>query len=159
MSTKSLSDQVGFPQPVKLQYCDVRKFLEQIAWSVNHTATLVRAYALLVKLAPTEEQSEEVNTMMQQEKRQFTLLEALYRELMGGEPSVQPQAQTFITYKDGLQQTASLERAAIRQYRDTYLLTPSPRIRDIFFYALSDGTDHLIGIMMLQQGEQQRSFI
>lgn len=155
MSTKPLSVQVGHPlAAAKLQYRDVRKFLEQIEWSVNHTATLIRSYAMLAKLAPTEEQADEVNVMMQQEKQQFTLLEALYRELMGGEPSVQPKANTFTTYKEGLRQTVSLERAAIRQYRDTYLLTPSLRVRDLFFYALSDGTDHMVGLMLLQQAAE-----
>jgi rubrerythrin len=154
MMTKVLSDQAGYPLAAKLQYRDVKKFLDHIEWSVNHTATLIRSYALLVKLAPTEEQADEVNAMMQQEKQQFTLLEALYKELIGGEPAVQPKAQEFTTYKEGLRRIVSLERTAIRQYRDTYLLTPSLRVRDLFFYALSDGTDHMVGLMLLQQGQE-----
>jgi rubrerythrin len=153
MSSQPLSEQAVYPFIAKLQYRDVRKLLEQIAWSVNHTATLIRAYAQLVKLAPTDDQADEVNAMMLQEKKQFTLLEALYREFMGTEPSVQPTLHLFTTYKEGLQQTVGLERAAIRHYRDTYLLTPSLHVRDIYFYALSDGTDHLVGLLLLQQDE------
>ncbi|UUZ84331.1 hypothetical protein LJK88_11845 [Paenibacillus sp. P26] len=42
-----------------------------------------------------------------------------------------------------------LEREAIRQYRDTYLLTPSPRVRDVFFLAMSDGIDQLAALFLL----------
>jgi hypothetical protein len=30
--------------------------------------------------------------------------------------------------------------ARLSEYLDTYLLTPSPRVRDLFFYALGDGS-------------------
>jgi rubrerythrin len=151
MSTTTVPDPKGYPLSVKLQYREVRKFMEQLQWSVNHTATLVRAYAVLVKLAPSAEHATELDAMMQEEKQQFVLLETLCRELKGAESLVQPSAFDFHTYKDGLQQAVSLERAAIRHYRDTYLLTPSPRVRDLFFYALCDGTDHVVGLMLLQQ--------
>ncbi|TDF97570.1 ferritin-like domain-containing protein [Paenibacillus piri] len=159
MSLQPLSEQAGYPSVVKLPYRDVRKFLEQIAWCVDHTATLIRAYAQLVKLAPSEVEAEEVKTMMQQEKKQFTLLESLYRELMGGEPMARPEPHDFTTYEDGLKYAVSLERVAIRHYRDTYLLTPSMKVRDIFFYALSDGTEHIVGLLMLQLGKPHQTDI
>ncbi|MBE1447126.1 ferritin-like domain-containing protein [Paenibacillus sp. OAS669] len=134
----------------KLQFRDLRRFMFQLQWSVSHTAALISAYAALVKLAPTEEAALELERMLTEEKRQYKLLEALYMELKGEEPSVQPERCTYTTHEEGLQHVIRLEREAIRQYRDTYLLTPSLRVRDLFFYGMSDSADHLVGLILMR---------
>lgn len=150
MMIKSPSVDKTFSLSAKLQFRDVRRFMSQLQWSVNHAATLIRAYATLVKLAPAEEAAIDLDRMLAEEKRHYKLLEALYIELKGSEPLVQPERFTFATYEEGLQQVIRLEREAIRQYRDTYLLTPSPRVRDLFFYGMSDSADHLVGLILMK---------
>ncbi|WP_028547604.1 ferritin-like domain-containing protein [Paenibacillus sp. UNC451MF] len=150
MNIKSPSADEYFSLSAKLQFQDVRRFMSQLQWSVNHTATLIRAYAALVKLAPADEAIMELDRMLAEEKRHYKLLEALYMELKGIEPSVQPERITYATYEEGLQHVVRLEREAIRQYRDTYLLTPSPRVRDLFFYGMSDSADHLVGLILMR---------
>ncbi|WP_282941191.1 ferritin-like domain-containing protein [Paenibacillus sp. RC67] len=150
MKIKSPSADETFSLSAKLQFRDVRRFMSQLQWSVNHTATLICAYAALVKLALSEEAITELDRMLADEKRHYKLLEALYLELKGAEPTVQPERFAFATYEEGLQHVIRLEREAIRQYRDTYLLTPSPRVRDLFFYGMSDSADHLVGLILMR---------
>lgn len=149
MHTKALSPHETAYLSDKLPYRDFRRLMAQLQWSVNHTATRIRAYAALFKLAPTAEQADEFERMMQEEKAYFALLEQFFVELQGVQPKAEPAALTFSTYEGGLRQAILWEREAIRQYRDTYLLTPSRRVRDLFWYGMSDGADHLAGLMLL----------
>ncbi|MCS7458816.1 ferritin-like domain-containing protein [Paenibacillus doosanensis] len=151
MMIKSPSADDSFSLSAKLQYRDVRRFMSQLQWSVNRTATLIRAYASLVKMSPDEETALDLERMLAEEKKYFALLEALYIELKGTEPLVQPEPFVHNTYPDGLRQMIRWERETIRQYRDTYLLTPSPKVRDLFFYGINDSADHLVGLILLQQ--------
>ncbi|MFE5320240.1 ferritin-like domain-containing protein [Paenibacillus sp. NPDC056579] len=136
---------------VKLQYRDVRRFMEQLQWSVDHTATLVRAYAALIKSAPDEDAVIELDRMMLEEKAIFSLLSAMYMELKGVEPQARPESFDSPTYADGLLRAVQLEREAARHFRDTYLLTPSPRVRDLFFYGWTVSTDHSTGLVLMMQ--------
>ncbi|UUZ89530.1 ferritin-like domain-containing protein [Paenibacillus sp. P25] len=87
--------------------------------------------------------------LLLQEKKHFELIEELYTELKGIKPLVHAEPPGFETYREGLREAVRLEREAIRQYRDTYLLTPSPRVRDVFFLAMSDGIDQLAALFLL----------
>jgi len=152
MNKKALSPQEMTVYPsAKLPYRDFRRLMSQLQWSVNHTASRVRTYAALMKLAPSEEQAAELEQMMREEKSYFAMLEQFYMELHGIQPKVEPAALAFDTYEGGLRQAILWEREAIRQFRDTYLLTPSRRVRDLFWYGMSDGADHLAGLMLLLQ--------
>lgn len=133
----------------KLPFRDFRRLMAQLNWSINHTASRIRTYAALVKLAPTEELAAELDQMMLEEKTYFSMLEHFYMELQGVQPKAEAAALAFDTYESGLRQAILLEREAIRQFRDTYLLTPSRRVRDLFWYGISDCTDHLAGLMLL----------
>jgi rubrerythrin len=151
MNIKSLSVQEPVSLSAKLPYRDFRRLMAQLQWSVNHTASRVRLYAALIKLAPTEEQATELDQMRLEEKKFYSMLDAFYMELHGVQPTAEPAALEFDTYERGLRQAILWEREAIRQYRDTYLLTPSARVRDLFWYGMSDGADHLAGLMLLLQ--------
>lgn len=135
----------------KLHYRDLRRFLDQLQWSLEHASGSVRLYAELLKLTPGDEEAFELERLLQQEVKHYALMEELYLELKGSEPDVYPAVPRFTTYREGLQEAVRMEREAIRQYRDTYLLTPSPRIRDVFFLAMSDGVDQLATLFLLTQ--------
>ncbi|TVY11843.1 ferritin-like domain-containing protein [Paenibacillus cremeus] len=151
MDLNALHASERLSDPGKLKYQDVRRFLEQLQWSLNHIAGAVRTYATLAKLAPEGEAADEVERMLRQEKKHFDLVHALYLELKGTEPVVTPEAPWFETFREGLQQAIRMEREAMHQYRDTYLLTPSPRVRDLFFLVMSDGVDQLAALFLMQQ--------
>ncbi|WP_426448787.1 hypothetical protein ACP26L_29290 [Paenibacillus sp. S-38] len=151
MSMYSLEASSRLATAMKLQYRDVLRFLEGLQWSLNHIAGSIRNYAALAKLAPGEAEAEELDRLLMQAKGHFTLVRELYVELKGMEPRIEPAGEPAVTYREGLREAIGMEREAIRQFRDTYLLTPSPRVRDVFFLAMSDGVDRLAALFLLKQ--------
>ncbi|AEI45048.1 hypothetical protein [Paenibacillus mucilaginosus] len=151
MSMYSLETSSRLAAAMKLQYRDVLRFLEGLQWSLNHIAGSVRIYAALAKLAPGEAEAEELERLLLQAKGHFALVRELYVELKGMEPKIEPAGTSAVSYREGLREAIGMEREAIRQFRDTYLLTPSPRVRDVFFLAMSDGVDRLAALFLLKQ--------
>ncbi|WP_052487842.1 ferritin-like domain-containing protein [Gordoniibacillus kamchatkensis] len=125
-------------------YSDLRRFLDQLEWSLRQEAALVRLYGSLLKLAPEDACSRQLQELLAEDRKHYVLLEDLFRELRGRDPLVRPEpAETFDCYEDGARKAIAMALEAAKRYRDTYLLTPSPRVRDIFFLTMTDETDHV----------------
>jgi rubrerythrin len=125
-------------------HSDLRRFLNQLEWSLGQEAALIRLYNQLLKLAPDDAGFKQLQELLAEDKKHYVLLEDLYRELRGRKPHVRLEApETFERYEDGLRRAIGMALETAKRYRDTYLLTPSPRVRDIFFLAMTDETDHV----------------
>ncbi|MCZ8519158.1 MULTISPECIES: hypothetical protein [Paenibacillus] len=151
MKTYSLEASSRLATAMKLQYRDVLRFFESLQWSLNHIAGSIRIYSALGKLAPGEAEAEELERLLLQARGHFAMVRGLYVELKGVEPEIEPSESHAVSYREGLREAIGMEREAVRQFRDTYLLTPSPRVRDVFFLAMSDGVDRLAALFLLKQ--------
>lgn len=128
----------------QFHYSDLRRFLDQLEWSLRQEFALISQYASLLKLAPEDADFRQLQELLAEDKKHYILLEDLYRELRGREPQLRTEpAETFDRYEDGVRKAIAMALEAAKRYRDTYLLTPSPRVRDIFFLAMTDETDHV----------------
>jgi rubrerythrin len=125
-------------------YRDLRRFLDQLEWSLRQETALIGQYNQLLKLAPDDACFKQLQELLAEDKKHYALLEDLYRELRGREPHVRKEAaERLERYEDGVRMALGMALEAAKRYRDTYLLTPSPRVRDIFFLAMTDETDHV----------------
>ncbi|TBL81736.1 ferritin-like domain-containing protein [Paenibacillus thalictri] len=136
---------------VTFQHRDFCLFVRYLQWSLEHSAEMAQTYLRLLEMAPTDDEAERIETMLREENKHFGLFESMYKELRGHTPKVRPEPVFFETYRDGLQAAVHRERTAIKQFRDTYLLTPSPRIRDVFFLTLYDKWDHIVSLLLMDR--------
>jgi rubrerythrin len=134
-----------------LQYRNFCMFVELLQWSLDYTASMTQLFRRLLSVAPTEEAAERLEHMLQEERKHTALFEALYAELRGEQPEFNPEPILFGSYDEGIRQAVRHSRDALKHYRDTYLITPSQRIRDTFFLALSDKMEHLTALIQLER--------
>jgi rubrerythrin len=66
----------------------------------------------------------------------------LYGKLTGREPRITVTEIPLINFKEGVRVALSNELDAAEFYRDMYLATRDPEIRDIFFELMTDELEH-----------------
>lgn len=60
------------------------------------------------------------------------------------QPVYRPQRKSFHNLQEGLRLAYQDELEAYEFYRDIYLMTSHPLIRDVFFRALTDESEHAL---------------
>ncbi len=76
------------------------------------------------------------------EVQHFRLLSRLYVRLTGREPAIQTPTTTFSSYREGVALAFRQELEAAELYRDMYLQTRVPNIRDVLFRIMTDEMEH-----------------
>ena len=100
-------------------------------------------YERLMRMAPTREEADIIKQIRTDEIKHYEAFEDLYRRMTGRNPRVpETDKPTFRTYMEGVELAFFDELEAYEHYRDLYLSTQNPRIRDIFLDAFTDENEH-----------------
>lgn len=100
-------------------------------------------YERLIRMAPNKEEAEIISNILEDELKHFKNFKELYKKLTGCEPVLlQLKCPTFTNYIEGIEKAILDELEAYDFYRDIYLSTRDPYVRDIFFEALTDENEH-----------------
>jgi rubrerythrin len=136
--------------PSQYDYYDViqrsngkfQELLSAIMEGIKGEATAIDFYSRLVKNAPNEKHREDIQHALDDEKIHLKEFTQLYKNLSGQEPVYQITKTKYNSYEDGLRIAYEDELEAYEDYRNSYLLTQSLQVRDVFFRALTDEMEH-----------------
>lgn len=116
-------------------------FISQLAGAINDEASAVMFYDKLEKMAPNQYR-DFVTHAKNDEIEHVRLFSKLYQRLTGYQASVQAQTTQFSSYDEGLEIAFRRELEATELYRNMYLSTRVPKIRDILFRTMTDEMEH-----------------
>lgn len=128
-------------QSHKKDFKDPNAFISQLTGAINDEASAVQFYDVLEEMAPSQYR-DFVTHAKNDEIVHVRLFSKLYRRLMGHESSVKVETTKFSSYKEGLEIAFRRELEAVELYRDMYLSTRVPEIRDILFKTMTDEMEH-----------------
>ncbi len=123
------------------QFKDRNSFVVKLSGAINDQATAVKFYEALEDMAPSKYRGF-VSHAKNDEMLHVRLLSKLYRKLTGRHPNVLVEKTQFSSYKDGVELAFRSELEAAELYRDMYLCTRVPEIRDILFRTMTDEMEH-----------------
>jgi len=98
----------------------------------------------LAKAAETSEQRQAIEHALEDEKIHLRTFTQLYQTLTGKKPVYQTKITRFRNFQEGLRIAYEQELEAYETYRDNYLSTQDPMIRDAFFRAMTDEIEHAL---------------
>jgi rubrerythrin len=121
-----------------------QRVIQAVRNAIIGEVTAIDFYTRLVQMAPDEKHRNDINHALQDEKVHLQLFTQLYTYLTGQQLTYQINPKQFSTYEEGLQLAYEDELEAYEDYRNSYLLTNNPMIRDTFFRAFTDEIEHAI---------------
>jgi rubrerythrin len=117
---------------------DYPKFIINLGEAINEQAGAITFYEKLMKLAPNEKQKGWIDHARKDARKHLEKFSALYLLLTCQSPNVKAKDITFANYKAGVALALDNALASTELYRDMYLATIIPEVRDIFFEAMTD---------------------
>jgi rubrerythrin len=125
----------------ELGFKDYPRFLSNLKRAIHDQAGAVRFYEELEKAAPREDK-DFINHALEDEKTHVQMFRKLYNRLTGKDVFAHAAKTEFPSYKDGIEIAFRRELEAAELYRDMYLSTKIPKVRDILFKAMTDEMEH-----------------
>lgn len=128
------------------------KVFKEILKAIKAEAEATDFYQRLSRFAPNQKHRDDIMHALEDERihlRQFT---NLYVRLTGCQPVYKPERKMFQTYIEGLKMAYRDELEAYEHYRNIYLLTRNPMIRDVFFRGFTDEIEHAVRFGFLISG-------
>jgi len=118
------------------------KFIADLEKAINDELAAVEFYTRLMEMAPSSEAREFIEHARDDEKKHYRVLSRLYISLTGRQPTVRQPVVTVISFCEGVKEALKDELEAAEMYRDMYLSTRNPQIRDILFETMTDEMEH-----------------
>lgn len=118
-------------------------FVKHLEQAINGEATAIRFYGdLLHQVRGDQTAYDNVIHAYDDENKHFRAFVRLYKRLTGRQPSVRITPIRYPSLAAAYRQAFFDELEAAELYRDMYLMTRDPDIRDIFFMAKNDEEEH-----------------
>lgn len=124
------------------RFKNYNKFLEDLRKAIADERSAVIFYEELYRIAPTDFAKYAVKTALEDEKVHDRQLTRLYISLTGMEPKIVVNRVHFHHFYDGLQKAFVDEVKAFEEYKEMYLSTYDPLIRDILYSIQHDEIEH-----------------
>ncbi|HWI54723.1 MAG TPA: ferritin-like domain-containing protein [Desulfobacteria bacterium] len=100
-------------------------------------------YQKLAAMAPGPKEADIIMHFFEDETKHYRNFRMLYINLTGHEPIIPAlENPSFTTYQEGVDQAILDELEAYDFYRDIYLSSNHPVVKNIFFEALTDESEH-----------------
>ncbi|MGE5631541.1 MAG: ferritin family protein [Caulobacteraceae bacterium] len=123
---------------------------EQLLQAMKGEAGARKHYQRLMSLAPDDREADIIERFFEDEGKHFSKFRMLYEIITGNEPETPKVSKSeFDNYLEGVDQAILDELEAYEFYRDIYLSTKNPMVRDIFFEALTDENEHAANLNRL----------
>jgi len=124
--------------------------LTHLLKAIKSEAEAIDFYERLLRFSPGTPQQEDIRHVLADERIHLRDFTRLYCSLTGTQPVYTLQKTTFHNLQEGLRIAYRDELEAYEFYRNTYLMTADPTVRDIFFRALTDEIEHAIRLGFLR---------
>ncbi|MCO7175791.1 ferritin-like domain-containing protein [Sporolactobacillus kofuensis] len=124
--------------------------IAQILGSIKGEATGVDFYTRLAAAAPTPEMRNAILANRRDEEEHFRLFSGLYARLTGQQPVYQITPVQFSSFREGLKIAYRDELEDYEKYRNYYLMTQDPMLRDVFLRAFTDEIKHAIRVGFME---------
>ncbi|MCL1631672.1 ferritin-like domain-containing protein [Sporolactobacillus sp. CPB3-1] len=119
-------------------------FAAEVLKAVQGEATAIDFYGRLAEAAPSEDMKSAILGIRQDEQDHFQLFSWLYIRLTGTQPAFQVTPVRFQSFSEGLRIAYHDELKDYETYRNLYLMTQDPTIRNILLRAFTDEIKHAI---------------
>lgn len=114
-------------------------------------------YKRLMDMAPDEKEAGIIEHFYEDETKHLSKFRMLFEMTTGKEPEIgSVNAPDFESYIDGIEQAIPDELEAYEFYRDIYLASSNPVVRDVFFEALTDENEHTAHLNYLYTKNKNR---
>lgn len=133
-----------------VQYHQMMHFAQSILMNAKSQKEAIHLYERMLQSAPEEHQAD-LKHILADEHMHLRLFTELYRRLTGTAPGYHVSQVQFTTYEEALQKAYEAELEAYETYRNQYLSTPDPSIRDILFRAMTDEIEHAVRFIRLME--------
>lgn len=120
---------------------DYAKFVTDLGSAINDEASAVKFYAELENAVP-DRYGDFVDHARNDEISHEKIFRKLYYRLTGSHWTTKLDPYKFNTYREGVETAFRRELEAAEKYRDMYLNTKIPKVRDILFKVMTDEMEH-----------------
>lgn len=129
----------------------------QLLKAMKGEAEARKYYKRLLGMAPNEKEEDIIEHFYEDETKHFSKFRMLFEMITGKEPELgSVKAPDFDSYLDGVEQAILDELEAYEFYRDIYLSSNNPIVRDVFFEALTDENEHAAHLNYLYTKNKDR---
>lgn len=119
-----------------------QQLVQDIYEAIVDEATTIDFYSRLLQEAPDQLHSEFVEHAYEDEQEHLQAFTQLYTYFTGQTPQYTIKPVQYPTYRQGLLIALKNEYEAAESYRDIQLSTTDQLIRDTFFFAMVDESEH-----------------
>jgi len=123
------------------EFKNPEKFINQLFAAIKDEASAVEFYTVLEKETGGQYR-DFVTHAKEDEMKHVRMFRRLYFKLTGHYANVMPAVTEFSSYRQGIEIAFRRELDAAERYRDMYLSTKNPLIRDVLFRAMTDEIEH-----------------
>ncbi|MFD2169539.1 ferritin family protein [Tumebacillus lipolyticus] len=124
-------------------FTDQARFLRMVRQAISDERQAQQFYRLLAERANSKFQKEQIDHAYEDEVKHEKMLIRLYSTITGQSPHVSSaQAPELADYLTGIRKAFTDELQAAEMYRDLYLMSNLPWVRDIFFELITDEMEH-----------------
>ncbi|MEA4848267.1 MAG: ferritin-like domain-containing protein [Clostridiaceae bacterium] len=115
----------------------------QLTKAMKGEAEARKYYKRLAAMAPNEKEADMIDHFYEDETKHLSKFRMLFEMTTGKEPEIGSiKAPDFGSYIEGVEQAILDELEAYEFYRDIYLASNNPVVRDVFFEAFTDENEH-----------------
>lgn len=120
---------------------DSKAFIRDLRGAIDDEANAIEFYNQLISVTP-QELKDYVAHARDDERVHLRMFQKLYRRLTGRQAVGRVTKTQFSSLKDGFEMAFQRELEAAELYRNMYLSTSVPKIRDVLFRAMTDEMEH-----------------
>lgn len=120
------------------------KNLEHLMATITDESQAIEFYTRLLSQAPAGWQRDYIQEALNEEKEHLAMFTKLYVFLAGKSPVVTFTPVEFSSYLDGIKKALNSELGAMDFYKRMVLSTTEEFVRQPYFFAMGDETEHAI---------------
>ncbi|WP_134685976.1 ferritin family protein [Brevibacillus migulae] len=134
-----------------------RKFIDLLVEAINGEATAIGFYAeILTQVHGDQVAYDNVKHAYDDERKHFRQFSRLYMKLTGQEPRVRPKRVAYGSLREAYRLAFFDELEAQELYNKMYLMAKDRKIRDIFYGARNDESEHSQRFQYLYHREERK---
>ncbi len=125
-------------------YRQNQKQINDLTRAINGEYSATVCYAKLAGMAPNAEQREQINEILNDEKKHLRQFSQIYTTLTGRQPQLQMMEECAGTYLQGLEASLKDEQKTTDFYHDIADEATDPMIKEVFRRAAYDEQNHAV---------------
>jgi rubrerythrin len=130
--------------PYYYHYRQNEKLLNDLTKAINGEYTATQCYARLAQMAPNQEQREQINEILNDEKKHLQQFSQIYSTLTGRQPQPQMAEECADTYLGGLEASLKDEQMTTDFYQEIADEATDPAVKEVFRRAAYDEQNHAV---------------